>query len=265
MSAAEDPLSLDIRRDLERVDSVMTRVITDSAIAEEFIRDPSGVLSRLGLHPRTSRDVHDRVNRIFYATLTNTELLEVILDHYASFQGPIEESRAALDTSLQRGEIQNSIELDLAAAEHAFQAPEFLRRIYRLTLHDLNNRRLLEGTYSTEEIDAYVERMVDAVQRRMPISDDPTLEAWDDHFGVDTGYGVSRQNEVGVVVTAAAPVEVVAIVTVAIPIFLLGVEEPIVLRAVSGDPKAQRTVATVGAALRFSGEILVHANNFERS
>jgi hypothetical protein len=258
-------LSLDIRRDLERVDQVMTRVITDPATAEEFVRDPSGVLSRLGLHPRTTREIHDRANRIFYAVLTNTELMSAVLDHYASFAGPNDGDEAVLNDALGRGEIEHPIEFDIAAAEHAFQNPEFLRRIYRLTLYDLNNRRLLENTYTSEEIDAYVERMVAAIQERRPIGDDPTLEEWDANYGVDKGYGVSRQNEIAVAVTAAVPVEAVAIVTLAIPVLILGVKEEVVAEALRGDPKGGRTVATVGAVLRLAGEVLVHANNFERS
>jgi hypothetical protein len=266
MTVPDDPLSLDIRRDLDRVDGVMTRVITDSATAEEFIRDPSGVLTRLGLHPRTTREIHERANRIFYAVLTNTELMEVILDHYASFSGPaLEANRAVLNQALERGEIRNTIELDVAAAEHAFQAPDFLRRIYRLTLYDLNNRRLLQNTYSTEQIDDYVDRMVEAIRQRRAIREQPTLEEWDDHYGVDTGYGVSRENEIAVPVTAGALVEVAAAVTVVIPVAILGVEESVMVRAVRGDPRAGLAVATVGAALRLAGEVLVHATNFERA
>ena len=265
MSAAEDPLTIDVRRDLERVDRVMTRVVTDSATAEEFIRDPSGVLTRLGLHPRTTREIHDRTNRIFYAVLTNTELIAAVLEHYESFTGPSDTDEAVLDDALARGEIEHPIEFDLAAAEHAFQNPEFLRRIYRLTLHDLNNRRLLENTYTNEEIDAYVERMVTAIQERRPISEGPTLEEWDANYGVDKGYGVSRQNEIGVAVTVGVPVEAIAIVTLAIPVLILGVKEEAAAAAVRGDPRAGRTVATVGAVLRLAGEVLVHANTFERS
>jgi hypothetical protein len=265
VSAPEDPLSIDVRRDLERVDGVMTRVITDPATADEFIRDPSGVLARLGLHPRTTRAIHDRANRIFYAVLTNTELIGAVLEHYATFAGPSESDEAVLNEALQRGELEHPIEFDIAAAEHAFQAPEFLRRIYRLTLYDLNNRRLLENTYATEEIDDYVERMVAAIRERRPISDEPTLEAWDANYGVDKGYGVSRENEIGVAVTVAVPVEVVGIVTLAIPVLILGVKEEVVAAALRGDPKGGRTVATVGAVLRLAGEVLVHANNFERS
>src|SRR5881628_589332 len=97
VNSPEDALSLDVRKDLERVDAVMTRVVSDPATAEEFVRDPSAVLTRLGLHPETTREIHDRVNRIFYAVLTNTELMEFVLEHYSKFEGPVEPNRQVLD------------------------------------------------------------------------------------------------------------------------------------------------------------------------
>lgn len=263
MTAPEDPLTLDIRRDLERVDQVMTRVILDPAVAEEFVRDPNGVLARLGLHPRTTPEINTRANRIFYAVLTNTELMSAVLDHYASFTVP-PQATTVLNEALERGEIENSMELDLAAAEHAFQDEQFLRRIYSLTLHDLNNRGLLQNRYPAAEIDAYVERMVEGIRGRRPLGDE-VLEEWDEHYGIDKAYGVSRRNEIAVPVTAVVPVQVLGIVTLVIPVLALGVEEAVVVRALRGDPGAARAVATVGAALRLAGEVLVHADNFERS
>jgi hypothetical protein len=263
MTTPEDPLSLDIREDMERVDAVMTRVIMDPDTAEEFIRDPSGVLTRLGLHPRTTREIHDRVNRIFWAALTNTELMGVLLDHYASFSPP-PEAAEVLDEATGRGEIRNAIELDMAGAEHALRAPDFLRRVYRLLLHDLNNRRLLQNVYSTEELDDYVDRMVDALQQRRAIRDIPTLEEWDDHYGVGAGVGL-KVLEVGPVATVIGGIEVGVFASVVVPAVGLGVEDPArIEQALRGDANAVRRLAVAGAALRFAGELLVHANNFER-
>jgi hypothetical protein len=264
MTTPDDPLSLDIQNDLERVDAVMTRVIMDPVTTEEFIRDPSGVLTSLGLHPRTTREIHDRVNRIFWAVLTNTELMDVLLDHYDSFSPPLE-AATVLDESTGRGEIRNAPELDMAAAEHALRDPDFLRRVYRLLLHDINNRRLLQNVYTTEELDDYVDRMVDALQERRAIRDIPSLEAWDDHYGVGTGYGVGEA-EVGPVVTVIGGAEAGVVASVVIPVIALGVRRNDVLadRALRGDQDAVRALAVAGAALRFAGELLVHANNFER-
>jgi hypothetical protein len=261
----EDPFGLDLRRDLEQVDRVMTQVISDPSVAEEFVRDPSGVLTRLGLHPRTSPEIHSRVNQIFYAVITNAELVNFVLDHFASFEGPVEQNQAVLDDALARGEVEHSIELDLAAADHFFRQRDVLRRVYQLTLHDLNNRRLLQNVYSPDEIDDYVERQVEAILDRRSIREVPELERWDEHYGVGTGFGVGEA-EVGPIATVGVFVEVGIAATVVIPVGFIGLaRDPETLqRAARGDVRAVRMLATAGALMRLAGEILVHANQFER-
>jgi hypothetical protein len=266
MTEAADPFSLDVSRDLERVDRVMTQVLSDPAIADEFIRDPSGVLTRLGLHPRTTPDIHRRVNRIFYAVLTNVELISFVLEHFSTFERPSDDNAAILSDALSRGAVEHSRELDLAAADHFFRQPDALRRMYQLTLHDLNNRRLLQNVYSSEEIDDYVDRLVQSIQERRSIRELPELERWDDHYGVGTGYGVG-ETEVGPAATAIAAVEVGVIVTVWVEVDFAGeaVMAENMTRAARGDPNAARMLATAGALMRLAGEVLVHANNFERT
>ena len=260
----EDAFGIDIRRDLERVDSVMTQVLGDPATVDEFVRDPSGVLARLGLHPRASREVHDRVNKIFYAVLTNADLIDYVLQHFASFdRGALEANENALNEGLARGVVSHEMELDLAAADHFFRQPDALRQVYRLTLHDLNNRRLLQGVYTPQQIDDYVDQVVEHVQQRGSIRDEPKLETWDEYYGVGTGYGVGEA-EVGPVATVGVFVEVGIAVTVVIPVAFLGLApRPATLEsAARGDPRAIKTLASAAALLRLAGEVLVHANNF---
>jgi hypothetical protein len=265
MAYPDDPLSMDVRRDLERVDDVMTQVIRDPATTEEFIRDPSGVLTRLGLHPRTTREIHDRVNEIFYAVLTNRELIGFVLEHFESFEGPVAENAETYNAALGRGEIEHTMELDIAAADHFFRQPDVCRRMYQLTLYDLNNRGLLKSTYTPEQLDSYIDDMVAGIQERKPIRELPELERWDMHYGVGTGYGVGEA-EVGPAVTAVAVAEVAVPATVVIPVGVLGLaaEQENVNRALRGDASAVRMLATASALLRLGGELLVHANNFTR-
>jgi hypothetical protein len=266
----DDALSQDVLKDLERVDGVMTRVIGDPKTTEEFIRDPNGVLTRLGLHPRTTRRIHDRANRIFYAVLTNTELMELVADRMASFAGFTEDADNVLDAALKRGEIEHPLELDMAAIDHFREDREFLRRIFQVTLHDLNNRRILENVYSTEQLDDYIDRLTSAIHERRGIRDFPVLEAWDERYGIGPGYG-GLFVEVGPLVTAAVGVEFAAAVTVwGFPprggdSMINSLSRGNVLRdALRGDPVAARQLATVGAMLKLAGEIQIHAINFER-
>jgi hypothetical protein len=145
------------------------------------------------------------------------------------------------------------------------RAPDVLRRIFQLTLHDLNNRRLLLKVYSIEELDGYIERLVEAIAERRAVRDLPVLEEWDSRYGVGKRYGVGIA-EVGPVATAAAAVEVALWATVFIGVggdSVIRIQEQALASAVQGDAAAMRTLATAGALIRLAGEVLVHANNFE--
>lgn len=267
---AEDPFTRDIRSDLERIDSVMTQIIKNPATCAEFIRDPSGVLASLGLHPPASRGTHDRVNRIFYAVLTNTELLELVRNHYASpaFQSAVEphvnDHLRIVREGLSQGALRASIQYDLAAADHAFRQPEFLRQVYRITLRDLNERRLLQQAYTTEQIDDYVDRLVESIQQRLPIREHPKLEVWEPpHYGIGTGYAFGQ---IEVPVEATLPIAVEFIATITIPV-AVGMQEAVNDMASGGlriDSESAQTLTTAGALMKLAGDMLSYANNFER-
>jgi hypothetical protein len=261
---------MDMRNDLERIDRVVTQVISDPATAQELIRDPSGVLSRLGLHPPASRDTHDRVNRIFYAVLTNTELINFVIEQYTSeafrerCAPALEENSRAYLEGLSRGEFAHSVELDVVVADFIFGQTDVLRRIHQLSLYDLNNRGLLQNTYTTEQLDDYIDRLVESIQAREPISQRPVLEVWEDpHYGVGTEFGVASI-EVDPVVTVGILVEFGVALTVAIPVLPAVVEPETIDNALRGDPESVRMVATAGRLLQFSGEVLTYVSNFER-
>lgn len=48
-----DGLQIDISKDLSRIDGAMTKVITDSQLSSEFLKDPNGVMVRVGTRPPT--------------------------------------------------------------------------------------------------------------------------------------------------------------------------------------------------------------------
>ncbi|HVF06721.1 MAG TPA: hypothetical protein VNA20_17935 [Frankiaceae bacterium] len=244
----------------------MTQIIRDPVTTEEFIRDPSGVLTRLGMQPRTTPEIHHRVNRIFYAVLTNTDLMDLAVEHFSRLPAQyLEDNAPVADEALGRGELANTMELDEAATEHAFVDPEFLRRAYSLTLHDLNERGLLLTRHPREDIDDFVERLVTAIQERRPLREIPTFEQWDEHYGVGTGYGVGEV-VVGPVAVAVVGAEAGGVVTAVV----LGadasfrLDSAVAEQALRGDRAAAQKLATAGAVLRLAGEMLIHANNFER-
>jgi hypothetical protein len=266
-----DQLILDITPDLMRVDSVMSRIIADPQAADDFVRDPSGTLTRLGLHPRTTRDVHDRVNRVFYAVLTNTQLLELLTEHYGTIgvsdeaQQTITDTQTVMTAALERGELENSLEYDVLGFRHLTNATDVLREAFSLVLHDLNNRRILVNVYSGNEIDDYVDELIGAITERRAVREFPILEEWDANYGIGKEQG-GLYLEVGPAVTAVAAVEVGAVVTVWVEVDFAGdvIVKAMRNRAASGDPAAARALSTIGALLRLAGEVMVHADNFER-
>ncbi|GAA0274935.1 hypothetical protein GCM10010302_10710 [Streptomyces polychromogenes] len=258
-----DRLILDITPDLERVDSVMTRIISDPATTNDFLRDPSGVVTRLGLHPETSREIHDRVNRVFYAVLTNRELLELLTEHYSRF-GPSGSDRQTFESAIQGGELGNSLEYDIAGFEHLAGNPEMLRRVFLATLTDLNDRRILLNRYSADRITEYVDELVRAVGERRAVREFPILEEWDENYGIGKPYGGLGVLEVGPAVTLVAAVEAGAIVTLLVEVNVYAdFSRDTQRRAVLGDPDAARKMATAGALFRLAGEMMVHVSNFE--
>jgi hypothetical protein len=261
--SSDDPLIFDVRRDIVRIDPVMSQILADASLADEFVQDPNVVLSRLGLHPETTRDVHDRVNQVFYAVLTNVELLEHVRQHYSTFDSRDEVNLPVLEAALQRGEVENSVECDVAAVEHGV-TPDFLRRAYSLTLNDLNTRDLLSETYSPEEIDRYVDSLVQAIVDRRPLSEHPVLESWDENYGVGKEYGVGFF-EVAPGITIATPVEAFNYVTAYNHTYAYTHElEEVAERALGGDSGASRHLATAGAMMRLVGEVLAHAQTLGR-
>lgn len=263
----DDALLLDIREDLDRIDRVMTQVVSDPVTADEFIRDPSGVLSRLGLHARTTRDIHDRSNRIFYAVLTNTELIDVVSTHFESFVAPDSDGDRVQRDALGRGELEHPASLDEAALDHCLRDPEMVRTIFGLLLTDLNRRRLLQNYYTAEQLDAYRDELSSAIGERRGIREMPVLEAWDSQYGVGNRQGVGMV-EVGGIATLALIVEVALPTTVFIPVsgdVVMKAQAETLADAIRGDPVGIRTLATAGALMGIAGEMLLHANNFERA
>jgi hypothetical protein len=261
-----DPLLFNVRQDVARVDGVMSRVLAEPAVTEEFVRDPSAVMSRFGLHPETSREVHDRVNRIFYAVLTNTELQDLVSEHFANFDARVEDNEPILEAALRRGEIENSVELDMAAVEHILISPEFIRRAFNLTLNDLNGRRLLVGSYTSQEISDYVDRLVQAIVDRRPVEEHPVLEEWDENYGVGRGNGVGFF-EVAPPITVVIPVEGFNYLTIYNHTYAYThhVIDEVARQASRGDPAAVRHLRTTGAMMRLAGEVIMHAYNLDQA
>lgn len=265
MVSPGDPLYLDVTDDLRRVDDGMTRLLMDRDLRQDFIGDPNGVLIRLGLHPSTSDEINNRVNRIFWATITDSTLLGILEAHYADFVPARQEElqRYFLD-GLREGVVRHDIDYDLQAIRHLFDNEGVLTQVVLRNMEVINRNGLLEREYTRDEMRAYVGELVSAVRAGRPIREHPKLEVWDENYGVGQPFG-AVMFEVGPVATAFAAVEVGAYVTAVLEVGFWGVvAEGVQRTAIVGDPGALRALTLVGRALDFSGELLSQAYNFQR-
>jgi hypothetical protein len=284
----DDAFAAEIRSQLERADQVMTQVVADPATRAEFVSDPIGVLSRLGLFPSITPESRDRANRMFYAVLQNTDLVQHLQDTFASFRAENEDLLAgeaeAVQGGLRQGVMAHSPEFEMAAVDHVFRNPYTLRELYRLALHDLNNRRLFHRVYTAQELDTYISDVVTSVQQRRPVSLGPPQingPRGGPPGGGGGGGGVNVTVDVNVAgnINVAGAINAAGVVNVAVAGALevaLGITVFVVVfgpdllsggvtdSAVLGDSEAVRALATAGALLNLAGEVLVHANNLER-
>ena len=263
-------LFLDVKQDLKKVDNVVSQIINDRNIWTEFFRDPNGVFIRLGLHPPTTSEINDRTNRSFYAILTNKKLMALVRRIMSDFKVSKQNLRKPQKhylAGLKKGRIQNLMEFDLQALNHVIKKPEALGPILRLTLYDLAKKGLLAERHSRAQIDSYVTQVIAAIGKRLPMKEIPKLETWDRNYGIVHGFG-GLSFEVGPVATVLACVEVVFcatfIASVDGDIFLTGeIRQEFAAKASHGDMQSMRALTTLGALFNFTGELLMHAANFE--
>jgi hypothetical protein len=255
---------LDVVEDLERVDEVATRLLKDRDLWPGFIRDPNGVLVKLGLHPPATPEANERTNRTFYAMLANKDLIKKTLQLYDGLDIP-REHLEFYSEGLKKGVIQNNIELDLLALEHFFSNEQIAREIYTMALYDINEKDILTRRYEKEELDQHIDKMLRGISLQQSITDLPTLETWDRHYGVGTGYGFGEA-EVGPAVTIDVAVQVQVGITAVIPVFVAGLiaenMSELAALAIGGDKDAARAFDITSKMLDFASDLALHVQSF---
>jgi hypothetical protein len=261
--AQQDPLTLDISKDLEPIDEAVTRLISDETLSEEFRRDPNGSLVRVGLHPPAAPDVNDRVNRAFYAAVTNVELNQIVAERFRSFKPskPTEYREYHME-GLAKGRIQNLLEFDLEAANHIFNDAQVLTKVFRVFLTDLNNKNILLKSYPQQTIEEFVGALVTAIRERKAITEHPTLEQWDRNYGVGGFHFGAEAVEVGPVATAYTAVEIGLFVTVAVEEAAIPTADEL-KGAQAGNRAALSRLALMSRILQFRSDLMLHAFQFE--
>lgn len=263
---SDTPLYIDVADDLSRVDTVMTRLLQERTMWDEFIADPNGVLVRLGLHPETSPEINDRVNQIFWLTISDPEIMRILGRHYSEFRPEREEEiQRFFLAGLSEGEIRHDPDYDLQALNSIFQDTDVLNSLLRRSLILVNEAGLTQQRYTGDEINAYVDAVSEAILAGVPMQEFPRLEMWDDQHGIGAPFGNPMFFEVGSMVTAFVGAQVGAYVTALLEVGFWGVAiEQSRLPGLEDDPDTVRRLAIAGRALDLGAEILVHAQNFRR-
>jgi hypothetical protein len=257
------PMFLDVTEDLQRVDGVMTRLVKDRTLWQEFLDDPNGVMIQLGLHPPTTEEINARVNRAMWATLGDRELLQMLEARYRTFSPErLDEIRRYFLDGLREGVIRHDTKYDHQALKHLLDDEVTTRRILRRTIVLMQEADALEGRYGDYEIDAYLDRLMDALREGTPVDQHPVLESWDDYYGVGREGGGQLYGEGAAVVTIFVAVQGLAYITAVVDVGFWGVvAERSLNDAISGDEEALRAITLLGRVLDLGSEALVHAQN----
>jgi hypothetical protein len=264
MAEFDEPLFLDVTDDLERVDGVMTRLVNDRPLWDDFLADPNGVMIRLGLHPETTSEISARVNRAMWACLADPELMGLLGERYRTFTPErLEELQRYFVDGLREGVIRHEVDYDLQAIQHLLDDTDVLQRILRRTLAVMHRADAMEDEHTDAELDEYVESVVQALIARAPVRDHPKLEVWDEYYGIGQEGGGQLYGEGASVLTVFVGVQGVAYVTALLEVGFWGVVAERAMReAISGDEGSVRAVAMLGRVLDLGGELLVHAQNY---
>lgn len=258
----QDRLSMDITDDMKRIDALMTDIIRDRESWKKFLSNPNGYFISKKVHPPTTKEINDKVNRIFFATLCNKELINFVFEEYKNFKPSAMHSSTYVE-GLKKGEITNDINLDLSAADHILRRPETLKRTFELTFHDLNERGILNKKYSESQIDAYISELVRAVSNRLPICEHPVLEEWDDNYGIGKPFGAAIA-EVGPLATAIAVAEFGVAFTAWVAIIAAPPMQELFEESFRGDIAAKQAVSTLSLLYTFASDVALHVHNFEK-
>jgi len=269
-----DRFAFDCAKELERIDACMTHLLKTPSMWSEFMAEPNGVFAKLGVTPATAPEVHDRVNRMFYATLTNKELIKLVAEIYEDFKDTVGNAEHHHE-GLKKGVVQNLIKHDISGINHFLSKPDKAIQAYKLALYDLNEKGIFTRRYTQEELDNFSEAKVRAMQNRLPIAEQPQLEQWDRNYGVGTGYGFGEITlvataqalvavEVGVVATFGAAIAMGVAGNVGVSgATALSLEQHHTNALLEGDRESVYAAHIMSRLYAFFSDLMMHAHHFE--
>lgn len=264
--APQNRLMLDVTKDLRKFDRFANTLIQSKELQRKFLRNPGKVMIELGLHPPTSTSAVAKSNRVLYAALRNKPLIKYVTDYCNKFRQPRGQEKI-VRAAFARGELPKNLDLDRPFLTAALEDEVFLRKVFTMSLDDVNRRGILSKTYSPAEIRSFVRKTLQEHKEGKSIKERTKLDEFGPGYGIGYGYGDVLSAEATSISTVAVAVEGIAGVTVLV-VAPIGVATAMSLDrhftgAFLSDREGLRTAATISKLLSFGSDLAAFVDNLE--
>jgi hypothetical protein len=262
----EEPLSIEIKSHVVGVDAIMSKIVKDRTKWKEFFHNPAKVLGEMGFRRPVSDENAWRYNKMFYALLTDQELLQYV--RHASVQPNMNAQQVdAFYDSLKGGKIEFDPEIDVDIMSRLKNNPAAFRILLKLSLHRINDEKIFTQQYTEDEIERCIDAVLDNAKENSSLSEMVKAMPW--HAETDEEFQVMAVIPPAIAVPVVA--EAVACGTLAcvvVPMAEAGVAkqslETLQFAAFRSDRDSIRALTILGLLLEFIGEMADHVNEFER-
>lgn len=257
----DNPLFIDIAPELSKVDDKFTELLKDREKWSDFISNPTGVMSELGIIPPIPKDQTRKANQIFYACLNNSELVSYVLDLYSDIDKAASAEQVDFhNQGLREGRIRNLENHELGLLSDLIDRPDDLNKIFNLTLHDLNSRGVLHRKYEDNEINEFIDETISALKNKKAIVDLPKLNIENELY-----YAQPLGAVVGPVALAVAVAQVGVAATVAAAVAPpeIGSFDDLAKNAFSGDIESAQALSIMGRLFDLTADLLLYVQGLE--
>jgi hypothetical protein len=263
----QELLNLEIKDHVRGVDAIMSKIIKDRSIWKEFFRNPAAVLAEMGFTAPLSKQTEWQYNRIFYALLTDKQLLKFI--HEQDFEPRHSAEQVdAFFGRLKDGRVEFDTDLDVEIVGRARADVEGFRTMMSLALNRINEEGIFSRKYDPDEIERSIDLLTANSQDRTSLADMVQNLPWSDDAERDLYKVMAAIPPVAAVPVVVQAVACGTLACVVVPVAEEGVANESVERlqaqAMAGESGSIKALSLLGLLLQFIGELSDHVNDFER-
>jgi hypothetical protein len=189
----ENLLILDVGEKRQRADAYVDKLIMDEELQKYFFKNPSKVMSDLGIYHSSSDKPIAITNRIFYAIIANKELMDLVIgsrDHI-KFQT---QQNQNISTPLKQQAVQNHARSNDLTLKPYLKNEKLLRKCMLILLEDLNKKGILNQKLSRKQVMLYVEKLVAHTSNGKPFDRKTRLMKYKSHHSIKKDYNSAEVN-----------------------------------------------------------------------